>query len=185
MLSTVQFVVAGLSTGNKIGLAVVAGIFIVFALVSSFLLPRRNPNFPGRRVGWYSALAVLFFVAMISAVLIFGRESEETTNGESVSNPNTLTVATAPPPETAPSGGEGSAAAGKAVFATAGCGGCHTLQAAGASGNVGPNLDELKPDFKAVHDQVEHGGGGMPAFHGQLSEQQIANVAAFVSKSAG
>src|SRR3954447_7339096 len=112
MLSTVQFVVAGLSTGNKIGLAVVAGIFIVFALVSSFLLPRRNPNFPGRRVGWYSALAVLFFVAMISAVLIFGRESEETTNGESVSNPNTLTVATAPPPETAPSGGEGSAAAG-------------------------------------------------------------------------
>src|SRR3954471_4901460 len=97
MLSTVQFVVAGLSTGNKIGLAVVAGIFIVFALVSSFLLPRRNPNFPGRRVGWYSALAVLFFVAMISAVLIFGRESEETTNGESASNPNTLTVATEPP----------------------------------------------------------------------------------------
>ena len=182
MLST-HFVVAGLSTGNKIGLATVAAIFIIFALVSSFVLPRRYPNFPGRSVGWYSALAVLFLIAMISAVLIFGKESEEP---EAVSNPNTLTVATAPPPETTPSGGvEGDAAAGKAVFASAGCGGCHTLKAAGASGNVGPNLDELHPNFKAVHDQVEHGGGGMPAFHGQLSEQQIANVAAYVSSSAG
>lgn len=182
MLST-HFVVAGLSTGNKIGLATVAAIFIIFALVSSFVLPRRYPNFPGRSVGWYSALAVLFLIAMISAVFIFGKESEEP---ESVSNPNTLTVATAPPPETTPSGGvEGDAAAGKAVFASAGCGGCHTLKAAGATGNVGPNLDELHPNFKAVHDQVEHGGGAMPPFHGQLSEQQIANVAAYVSSSAG
>ncbi len=182
MLSTVHFVVGGLSTGNKIGLAVVAAVFIIFALISSFLLPRRNPNFPGRSVGWYSALCVLFLVAMISAVLIFGRESDEEA---APSNPNTLTVATAPPPETTPSGQEGGdAAAGKAVFASAGCGGCHTLEAAGSSGNVGPNLDDLKPSFEAVHDQVEHGGGAMPAFHGQLSEQQIANVAAFVSSSA-
>ena len=76
MLST-HFVVAGLSTGNKIGLATVAAIFIIFALVSSFVLPRRYPNFPGRSVGWYSALAVLFLIAMISAVFIFGKESEE------------------------------------------------------------------------------------------------------------
>jgi len=184
MLST-SFVVAGLSTGNKIGLATVAAVFIIFALVSSFLLPRRYPNFPGRRVGWYSALSVMFLIAMISAVLIFGKESEEPSS-EAASNPNTLTTATAPPPQTTPSGGEGGdAAAGKAVFASAGCGGCHTLKAAGSSGNVGPNLDQLHPNFKAVHDQVEHGGGAMPAFHGQLSEQQIANVAAFVSKSAG
>jgi mono/diheme cytochrome c family protein len=178
MLST-HFVVAGLSTGNKIGLATVAAIFIIFALVSSFVLPRRYPNFPGRAVGWYSALAVLFVVAMISAVFIFGKESEAP---EAASNPNTLTVATAPPPQTTPGGGD--AAAGKAVFASAGCSGCHTLKAAGATGKVGPNLDQLHPNFKAVHDQVEHGGGAMPAFHGQLSEQQIANVAAFVSGSA-
>jgi cytochrome c553 len=178
-----QFVVAGLSTGNKIGLATVAAVFIIFALVSSFVLPRRYPNFPGRRVGWYVALSVLFLIAMISAVFIFGKESEEP---EAVSNPNTLTSATAPPPQTTPSGGvEGDAAAGKAVFASAGCGGCHTLKAADASGNVGPNLDQLHPSFQAVHDQVEHGGGGMPAFHGQLSEQQIANVAAYVASSAG
>jgi len=184
MLSTVHLVVAGLSTGNKIGLATVAAAFIIFSLVSSFVLPRRNPNFPGRAVGWYSALAVLFLVAMISAVLIFGKESEEATS-ESVSNPNTVPVATAPQPETSPSGGNGDAAAGKAVFESAGCGGCHTLKAAGSSGNVGPDLDSLHPSFEAVHDQVEHGGGAMPAFHGQLSEQQIANVAAFVSSSAG
>ena len=185
MVSTVHFVVAGLSTGNKIGLAVVAAVFIIFALVSSFVLPRRNPNFPGRAVGWYSALAVLFLVAMISAVLVFGRESEEPGSEAAPSNPDTLTVATAPPPETAPSGGEGDAAAGKAVFASAGCGGCHTLKAAGSSGNVGPNLDQLQPDFEAVQDQVEHGGGGMPPYDGELSDEQIQNVAAFVSKSAG
>jgi mono/diheme cytochrome c family protein len=196
MLSTIDFLVAGLSTGNKIGLAAVAAAFIIFALVSSFLLPRRNPNFPGRAVGWYSALAVLFLIAMISAVLVFGKESEESTAGESTpSNPNTLPVATAPAPETAPTpatttednggGGNGDAAAGKAVFASAGCGGCHTLKAAGASGNVGPNLDQLHPDFDAVHDQVEHGGGGMPAFKGELSDEQIANVAAFVANSTG
>jgi cbb3-type cytochrome c oxidase subunit III len=73
---------------------------------------------------------------------------------------------------------------GKDIF-TANCGSCHTLADAGTHGNVGPNLDQLKPSVEAVHDQVEHGGGGMPAFHGQLSEQQIANVAAFVSSSAG
>ena len=81
MLST-HFVVAGLSTGNKIGLATVAALFIIFALVSSFVLPRRYPNFPGRRVGWYSVLSVLFLIAMISAVLIFGRESEEPAGSE-------------------------------------------------------------------------------------------------------
>jgi mono/diheme cytochrome c family protein len=186
MLSTIPFVVAGLSTTNKIGLATVAALFIIFALVSSFVLPRRNPNFPGRKVGWYSALAVLFLIAMISAVLIFGRESEETEGGEAApSNPNTLPVATAPQPETNPNGGKGDAAAGKAVFASAGCGGCHTLEAAGASGNVGPDLDQLKPSFSDVKDQVEHGGGAMPAFEDELSEQQIENVAAFVSSSAG
>ena len=47
---------------------------------------------------------------------------------------------------------------------SAGCGGCHTLADAGASGAVGPNLDDLKPDAATVAAQVENGGGGMPAF---------------------
>src|SRR5438445_11587734 len=77
MLATVSLVVAALSTGNKIGLAVVGGAFILFALVSSFVLPARYPNFPGRHVGWYVAAGILFFLAMISAVIVFGVEKKE------------------------------------------------------------------------------------------------------------
>ena len=75
---------------------------------------------------------------------------------------------------------EGDAAAGEAIFASAGCGGCHTLEAAGSSGTVGPNLDDSQPDFELAVDRVTNGAGAMPAFEGQLSEQEIANVAAYV-----
>ena len=71
------------------------------------------------------------------------------------------------------------------MSASAGCANCHTLAAANASGNVGPNLDDLQPDFDTVVAQVTSGGGGMPAFGDQLSEQEIADVAAFVSENAG
>jgi mono/diheme cytochrome c family protein len=80
---------------------------------------------------------------------------------------------------------EGNAEAGKQVFADAGCGGCHTLAAAGATGTRAPNLDERKPSFEEAVEQVTNGGGGMPAFKDRLSEQEIADVAAFVSESAG
>ena len=74
---------------------------------------------------------------------------------------------------------------GAKVFSSAGCGGCHTLAAANASGNVGPNLDDLKPDFATVQNQVENGGGGMPAFGGDLSQEEIDAVARYVSDNAG
>jgi mono/diheme cytochrome c family protein len=77
------------------------------------------------------------------------------------------------------------AGAGRRVFATAGCGGCHTLKAAAASGKVGPNLDNLRPSYARVLAKVETGGTIMPSFKGKLSEQQIRDVAAFVAKSAG
>jgi mono/diheme cytochrome c family protein len=77
------------------------------------------------------------------------------------------------------------AAAGAKVFASAGCGSCHTLAAAKASGQVGPNLDAAKPGYDVVVGMVTSGGGGMPAFGTQLSEQQIRDVAAFVATSAG
>lgn len=82
----------------------------------------------------------------------------------------------------APSGGD--ATAGKAVF-TANCSGCHTLSDAGASGAAGPNLDDLKPDEATVNNQVTNGGASMPAFADKLTEQQIADVAAYVSSAAG
>jgi mono/diheme cytochrome c family protein len=79
----------------------------------------------------------------------------------------------------------GDATAGKAVFASAGCGGCHTLADANATGTVGPNLDQLKPPLSKVVPQVIKGGGAMPAFKGQLSAKQIADVSAYVVKASG
>jgi len=78
---------------------------------------------------------------------------------------------------------EGDAAAGSSVYASAGCGGCHTLAAAGSSGTVGPNLDDSQPDLALAVDRVTNGSGAMPAFKGQLSEQQIADVSAYVVES--
>jgi mono/diheme cytochrome c family protein len=76
--------------------------------------------------------------------------------------------------------------AGKAVFTGASsCGGCHTLAAAGASGAVGPNLDETKPDNELIVSRVTEGLGGMPAFGEQLTPQQIADVAAYITQSTG
>jgi cytochrome c553 len=73
---------------------------------------------------------------------------------------------------------------GEKVFSSAGCGGCHTLAAAKAKGQTGPNLDELKPTYGTVVHQVSTGGGGMPSFKSRLSKEQIADVASFVSASA-
>ena len=181
MLSTISLVVAGLSTGHKIGLASVGGAFVLFALISSFVLPRSNPDFPGRGLGWYVVLCVVFFVAMISAVLYFDREPKEA-NAASTTTAATTTAATttaATTTGTAP----GDPVAGKAVFSTAGCGGCHTLKAAGSTGTVGPNLDQLKPPLARIVLQVNNGGGPMPAFQGQLTNQQIQDVTAYVYTS--
>ena len=65
------------------------------------------------------------------------------------------------------------------------CASCHTLKAAGSSGTVGPNLDQLKPSLARVQHQVEAGGAVMPAFKGTLSQAQIDAVAKYVSSSAG
>jgi mono/diheme cytochrome c family protein len=74
---------------------------------------------------------------------------------------------------------------GAAIFKGAGCAGCHTLAAAGATATIGPNLDQLKPSTAAVATQVTNGGGVMPAFKGKLSDAQIQAVAKYVSSSAG
>jgi cytochrome c6 len=79
----------------------------------------------------------------------------------------------------------GDAVAGKQVFETAGCKGCHTLKDAGATGTVGPNLDQVKPPLSRVVPQVLNGGPQMPPFKGSLSAKQIADVAAYVVKATG
>jgi mono/diheme cytochrome c family protein len=111
--------------------------------------------------------AVLIGVWWTSAVWLYGQDT------------------TAAPAKSSPIPADADAAAGAKVFASAGCGSCHTLSAAKSSGQVGPNLDDAKLGYDTVLAKVTNGGGGMPSFGGQLSEQQIRDVAAFVADRAG
>ena len=103
----------------------------------------------------------------------------ETTPTETTTTETTETTTTEP-------AGQGDAAAGKAVFLdVAQCGGCHTLADAGTSGSVGPILDAARPSYDKVVERVTNGKGVMPSFSGTLTEQQIQDVAAYVSSVAG
>jgi cytochrome c6 len=99
--------------------------------------------------------------------------------------PTGTTVTETEPTETQPGEAAGDVEAGREVFATAGCNTCHTLADADATGVVGPNLDDSQPSFELVVDRVTNGAGAMPAFADQLDEQQIRDVAAYVSTVAG
>jgi cytochrome c6 len=74
---------------------------------------------------------------------------------------------------------------GQKLFASLGCKSCHTLKAADARGQVGPNLDTLKPTEAAIVKQVTDGGGGMPAFKDQVSGAEIQAIAKYVHDIAG
>jgi cytochrome c6 len=109
--------------------------------------------------------------------------SSGSSSSSSETEPATSTPTTAETATTT-SGGTASLAAGKKVF-VANCGSCHTLANADAGGQVGPNLDDLKPSEATVKHQVENGGGGMPAFGSQLSAAEITAVAKYVASVAG
>jgi mono/diheme cytochrome c family protein len=126
------------------------------------------------------AALVLALAALVALAGCGGSEDASPT-------PETV-IGTVPAEEDGGDGGsdvEGDPAAGKEVFASAGCGSCHTLSDAGATGTVGPNLDESSVDFAAAQEQITNGGGGMQAYSGTLSEEEIANVAAYVVSARG
>lgn len=110
----------------------------------------------------------------------------EPTETEPTETEPTATEPTATEPtETEPTA-EGDPVAGKEVFlGSSACGTCHTLADAGSSGTIGPNLDESTPSYELAVDRVTNGAGAMPSFSGSLSEQQIADVSAYVSSAAG
>ena len=129
-------------------------------------------------------------LAMVSSVGLTGcgggeeiSATPETVEGTLPESTTTESTTSSETTETTTSTVEGNAAAGESVWASAGCGGCHTLDAAGSSGNVGPNLDDAKPDAGLTTDRVTNGMGAMPAFADQLSEKQIADVVAYVVDS--
>lgn len=78
---------------------------------------------------------------------------------------------------------QGDPIAGKKVFLSAGCTGCHTLKDAGSHGNVGPNLDQSKPDLALIVNRVTNGQGAMPSFKASLKASSIGDVAAYVYKA--
>ena len=185
----------GLATSNKIWLAVFAGIFIAFALVASFVLPRRNPDFPGEGRNWFVLATIALFAAMMFAVAVFAQEEEEAAGREA----GEVATETAPgdepqPQETTAGPGGGDAEAGEALFASQGCGGCHTFSAAGTNSEVGPNLDESLSGDDAAHiresivdprAEIESGFQPiMPTDYGEkLTPQQLADLVAFLSQT--
>jgi mono/diheme cytochrome c family protein len=122
-----------------------------------------SPGMPKDIVTGEDADSVAAYVAAVAGLPVQGGGAGGTTTG----------------------GGGGGEVSGKDVFASAGCTSCHTLAAAGATGTVGPNLDEAKPPKDLVVERVTNGAGAMPSFKDQLSEEQIQAVADFVSSSAG
>ncbi len=127
------------------------------------------------------ALLLALALGLLAAGCLDGTETTATADTV-VGNLPQATTSTADLPALALTG---DATAGKAVFASAGCASCHTLAAAGATGKVGPNLDQAKPNTELVVTRVTKGQGAMPPFGEQLDPQQIADVAAYVTKSTG
>jgi mono/diheme cytochrome c family protein len=95
--------------------------------------------------------------------------------------PQTIVGTVSTQTETVPAGySNGDPVAGKALFKAKGCNACHTLKDAGATGTVGPDLDVSKPSLGRVVDRVLNGKGAMPPFKSQMTQQQVADVAAYV-----
>ena len=125
----------------------------------------------------------LIAAALLGALMLAGCNSE----GVATPTPNTVvgTGATGPTFPIVPAFKlKGNSAKGKAIFLS-NCGTCHVLAAAKTAGTSGPNLDTLKPDYRAATAQVTNGGAIMPPFKASLSTQQIADVAAYVVDSTG
>ena len=73
---------------------------------------------------------------------------------------------------------------GKEVFLNNGnCATCHSLRDAGSVANVGPNLNDIRPDIGRVINSVTNGIGVMPAMLGILSDKEIKAVAYYVSEA--
>jgi len=136
-----------------------------------------------RETGSFSTMG-RYVVVLVLILGALGLTGAGCGGGSDSSAPATTAETTTGGGESTTGGSEtGDATNGKAVFASAGCGGCHTYSKAGSSGSIGPNLDDLSPSFDKVVTQVTNGGGPMPSFKDQLSEQEIRDVAAFVSGS--
>lgn len=190
-----------LTTTQKLGLAGTAAVFIAFALLVALVIPRRNPDFPGRRgLVPFILVTLILTIAMLGAVEVFAKEEEhgatETHEPAPEPAPEPGPSPEPPPPEPAPTttgGASGSVEAGKTLFRVSGCGGCHTFAAAGTSGTTGPDLDESLAGKDAAYaeqaivdpdaDVAEgYSPGVMPqTYEQQFSPEQIADLVTFLT----
>jgi mono/diheme cytochrome c family protein len=184
---------------NDVILGVFTAVLVVFSLVVALVIPKRNPGFPGRQLRFFLVLSALLIAGMLLAVEVLGESHDygeahgETGNVTEV----TPTVTGEAPPTTGGTGEQpqGDPQAGEQVFATAAtpaCSTCHTLEAAGASQTLGPNLDEVLGDQDAafiresiVEPDAEITPGFadnlMPEDYGEsLTEQQLNDLVAFL-----
>jgi mono/diheme cytochrome c family protein len=194
---------------NDVILTVFAALLVGFSLVVSLLVPRTRPGFPGRSLRLFGAMAALLVVAMLASVEVFGEAHHfgeghaeepqapgETGTTETGTTQTETTQTETGAGETTTGGGEeprGDPAAGEQVFAAQGCGSCHTLSAASATGQVGPNLDEglqgRDPEFIRMsivdpNAEITEGfqAGIMPQnYEQQLSPKQLDDLVAFLA----
>ena len=156
------------------GIVLVALMLMIAAAGAGFVVGRETADTDG---GGEAAAAETTSEETTQEETTSEETTEETTTAEGTTEEETTTE------ESGGGGGGGDAAAGKEVFASAGCASCHTFEDAGASGSIGPNLDETGLSEEEIAATVTNGRGGMPSFSDQLSEDEIASVAAYVSES--
>lgn len=150
-------------------------------------VPPKRKSWAGPAAEGALVLAVvgMLFVAALAGFLV-GRGSaddddspaatETQATEQTATEGATTEAATTEATET--EGGEN--ADGAAVFASAGCGGCHTFGPANSNGTVGPKLDGIDLSKDEIAQQVRNGGGGMPPFGDSLSDDEIDAVADYV-----
>lgn len=122
----------------------------------------------------------------MKGLLTVGTKAAVTTTTATTTTHTTTTGTTTTTASGPPVFPTGNASNGAGVFASAGCGSCHTLSAAGSTGTVGPDMDHQAYSIPEVENQVYYGGSDMPPFggaNGSLSNQQIADVSTYVSQS--
>jgi cytochrome c551/c552 len=198
-------VLLALTTDQKLGLAITAGIFIAFSLLVALVIPRRNPDFPGRRgLVPFILVTLILTIAMLGAVEVWAKEDhaaaeaghETTETGTTETETTGTTTEAEPPPPPGPTttaeGPSGSPEAGRAVFLEAGCGNCHAFPPAGSTGTVGPNLAEalagsdaaaIRQSIVDPNAEVAEGytAGVMPdTYENQLSPEQLNDLVAFL-----
>lgn len=188
-----------LTTNQKLGLGGTAAVFIAFALLVALVVPRRYPDFPGRRgLVPFILVTVVLTIAMLGAVEVFAKEEHHAATGTQEATPEPAPEPSPspeppPPATTTTEQPSGSPEAGKTVFQVTGCGACHTFAPAGTTGTTGPDLDEVLAgkDAEFVRQSIVepdaeiaqgYSPGVMPqTYEEQLSPKQIDDLVAFLT----